>query len=378
MNRVQRRAARLRRDLVPVRHRLRGRASVCPVTHLAPLARLVGQVVERPLLPGNSIEPLVDGVEAYPAMLEAIAAARTSVMLASYIFDADGVGARFVDALDRAQRRGVAVRVLIDDVSCASRCIPRRSRLRRAGMPVGIFNPPFVPARLNAFNLRNHRKILVVDGELGFTGGMNIDRRYWGEAPAGVPRPALSPARPGGGAPCEVFADDWLFTTDEALRGAAVVSAARSPPAIALARGIEAGPDEAFERAALGDRRRAQRGAALGAHLSRPISSPTARSSPRSTPPRCAASTSTSCCPRRPTCRTCSWAMFGQLWQVLDHGCRSGCAPAPFDHSKLMVVDGAWTLLGSANWDARSLRLNFEFNVECYSVELGAHMDGLW
>ena len=48
-----------------------------------------------------------------------------------------------------------------------------------------------------------------------------------------------------------------------------------------------------------------------------------------------------------------------------------------FDHSKLMVVDGAWTLLGSANWDARSLRLNFELNVECYSVELGAHMEGL-
>jgi cardiolipin synthase len=51
--------------------------------------------------------------------------------------------------------------------------------------------------------------------------------------------------------------------------------------------------------------------------------------------------------------------------------------PGPFDHSKLLVVDGAWTLLGSANWDARSLRLNFEVNVECYSVELGARMDGL-
>src|SRR5205085_12630434 len=71
------------------------------------------------------------------------------------------------------------------------------------------------------------------------------------------------------------------------------------------------------------------------------------------------------------------WAVFGQLWQVLDHGCRVWARPAPFDHSKLMVVDGAWTLIGSANWDARSLRLNFEFAVECYSVELGAHLDGL-
>ena len=71
------------------------------------------------------------------------------------------------------------------------------------------------------------------------------------------------------------------------------------------------------------------------------------------------------------------WAMFGQLWQVLDHGCRVWTRPGAFDHSKLLVVDGAWTLLGSANWDARSLRLNFEMNVECYSVEFGAHMDGL-
>jgi cardiolipin synthase len=71
------------------------------------------------------------------------------------------------------------------------------------------------------------------------------------------------------------------------------------------------------------------------------------------------------------------WATFGQLWQVLERGCRVWLRPGPFDHSKLMIVDGAWTLLGSANWDARSLRLNFELNVECYSVELGAHLEGL-
>jgi cardiolipin synthase len=71
------------------------------------------------------------------------------------------------------------------------------------------------------------------------------------------------------------------------------------------------------------------------------------------------------------------WAAWGQLWQVLERGCHVWCTPGPFDHSKLMVVDGAWTLLGSANWDARSLRLNFELNVECYSVEFGARMEGL-
>src|SRR4051812_3944082 len=86
VNRVQRRAVRMRSRMV------------------------------RHLLPGNSIEPLVDGPNAYPAMLQAINAAKSSIAMASYIFDGDGVGADFVDALAAATQRGVEVRVLIDDV----------------------------------------------------------------------------------------------------------------------------------------------------------------------------------------------------------------------------------------------------------------------
>jgi cardiolipin synthase len=71
------------------------------------------------------------------------------------------------------------------------------------------------------------------------------------------------------------------------------------------------------------------------------------------------------------------WASRGMWWQVLERGCRIWLTPPPFDHSKLMIVDNHWVFLGSANWDARSLRLNFEFDVECYNVELGAHLDGM-
>ena len=62
-------------------------------------------------------------------------------------------------------------------------------------------------------------------------------------------------------------------------------------------------------------------------------------------------------------------------WQVLERGCRIWLTPPPFDHSKLMIVDGHWVLLGSANWDARSLRLNFELNVECYGREFAGAME---
>jgi cardiolipin synthase len=68
------------------------------------------------------------------------------------------------------------------------------------------------------------------------------------------------------------------------------------------------------------------------------------------------------------------WASRAHWWQMLEHGCRIWLAPPPFDHSKLMLVDDAWTLLGSANWDPRSLRLNFELNVECYDPALAGRL----
>jgi cardiolipin synthase len=68
------------------------------------------------------------------------------------------------------------------------------------------------------------------------------------------------------------------------------------------------------------------------------------------------------------------WASTALHWQLLERGCRVFLTPPPFDHTKLMVVDGVWTLIGSANWDPRSLRLNFEFNVECYDSQLAQSM----
>jgi cardiolipin synthase len=62
-------------------------------------------------------------------------------------------------------------------------------------------------------------------------------------------------------------------------------------------------------------------------------------------------------------------------WQVLERGCKIRLSPPPFDHSKLMLVDGQWALVGSGNWDTRSLRLNFEFNLECYSPHLAASLE---
>ncbi|HEY3076952.1 MAG TPA: cardiolipin synthase [Burkholderiales bacterium] len=376
VNRVERRAARMRRGMV--RHRTDAQFPPSePGTHFTPLARLVGQVVERPLLPGNAIDPLVDGTNAFSGMLQAINGAQTSVAMSSYIFDGDGVGAEFVSALAGAVQRGVEVRVLIDDVDARFSSSTAVKPLRKRGVNVAVFNPPLVPARLHALNLRNHRKILVVDGAAGFTGGLNVDCRYWKpEAPDQAFRDLHFRLRgPVVAQLMEIFADDWQFTTDEALRGPKWFPPLAQEGTVA-ARAIEAGPDESIERvrwAILGGLNAAQRSIKI--------------LTPYFIPDQTLISALDAAAlrgvevdiviPETSDLPHVHWAMFGQLWQVLDHGCRVWSRPGAFDHSKLLVVDGAWTLLGSANWDARSLRLNFEMNVECYSVELGAHLDGL-
>jgi cardiolipin synthase len=374
VNRVERKAARMRRRAP--RHRQISQQSGEPGTHFAPLARLVGEIGGRPLLAGNAVEPLMNGAEAYPAMLEAIGAAQRTIMLASYIFDGDGVGAQFVEGLAAAKARGVEVRILIDDVSSRFSWNSAAKPLARAGLRPGIFNPPLVPARLHAANLRNHRKILVVDGATGFTGGMNIARKFWRDGPELAYRDLHFRLRgPVVAHLAEVFCDDWAFTTGERLGGETWFPALEPAGGI-LARGIESGPDEAFGRvrwAMIGALNAAQRSVRIVTPYFIPDSaliSALNAASLRGIDVDVVT-------PQETDLPHVQWAAFGQMWQVLDHGCHLYLRPGPFDHSKLMVVDGAYVLLGSANWDARSLRLNFEFDVECYSVELGARMDAM-
>jgi len=377
VNRVQRRAARLRSSMVRHRADPLAVADEPSGTHLAPLARMLNNVMDRPLVAGNSVEALVDGAQAYPAMLEAIESARSSIMLASYIFNGDGIGAQFVDALARAAQRGVELRVLIDDVDARFTRNSAAKPLGRAGVRVGIFNPPIVPARMNAVHLRNHRKILVVDGAIGFTGGMNIDRRYWNpQAPNQAYRDLHFRMRgPVVAQLGEVFADDWQFATGEALRGAPWFVPLEAAGEV-LARCIDDGPDDSAEPlrwSIVGGLNQAQR----SVRVLTPYFVPDGALITALDVAAMRGVEVDIVLPARSDLPHVHWAAWGQLWQVLERGCRIWSSPGPFDHSKLMVVDGAWTLLGSGNWDARSLRLNFELNVECYSVEFGARMEGL-
>lgn len=338
-------------------------------------ARVVGEVTGWPLLVGNSVERLVDGDEAYPAMLSDIRSARATISFVSYIFEATGVGAEFVDALCEATERGVEVRVLIDDVGTRY-ARPRIHRvLAKRGVTVAKFLPALLPRTFTHFNLRNHCKIMVVDGRVGFTGGINIRQ---GCVLASDPKhptkdlhfrvcgPVVAQLQ-------ETFASDWAFTTGEKLHGEAWFPDLE-PQGQVLARGIVDGPDRTIN-----DLERVFLAAITAARRSIRIMTP------YFLPDRVllqalhlAAQRGVEVdiiVPEVGNLPVVRWAMWGHYRQVLRGNVRLWLTPPPFDHSKLLVVDSYWASIGSSNWDPRSLRLNFEFNLECYDDELAKSLE---
>jgi cardiolipin synthase len=341
------------------------------------LARLGEQVTGNPLLDGHRIEPLQDGDAAYPAMLAAIEAARASVTLVSYIFDNDAAGQAFLDALVRARDRGVGIRVLIDDVGARYTKPTMIRALRAAGVPVAAFLPTRVPRLYQYANLRMHRKILVVDGRTGFTGGMNIRVGHWfARAPVHPVRcvhfrvdgPVVADMQ-------RAFADDWAFATGERLEGVRWFAPPERHGSVA-ARGVPDGPDGDIDNILeilLG----ALSVATRRARIVTPYFLPDSEVLRALHVAALRGVDVEIVLPERSNVPLMDWAMTPQLSELIEKGCRVHVAPAPFDHSKLFVVDGVWSLIGSTNWDARSLRLNFEYNLECYDRELAAAVDAI-
>jgi len=239
-----------------------------------------------------------------------------------------------------------------------------------------LFLQRLTPGFLPFVNLRTHRKVLVVDGRLGFTGGMNVRDDFLardGGQPfmdlhARVEGPVVAHLQ-------SAFAEDWLFTTGEVLEGERFFPPIPSAGQV-VARGVTDGPDEDFETIRwllLGALATAERRVRIVTPYFLPDSALV-------TALNVAALRGVDVdivLPERGNLPIVQWAQTSQLWQVLDRGCRIWLTPPPFDHTKAMVVDGVWSLLGSANWDPRSLRLNFELDVECYDVDLAARVEAL-
>jgi cardiolipin synthase len=338
------------------------------------LVQLGDRVTQWPLLAGHEVDILDGGDRAYPAMLRAIDEATRSISLCTYIFDNDRVGQLFVDALERAVSRGVEVRVLIDGIGAQHSWRSVVGSLRRAQVPTAEFLPTLVPVWLPYLNLRNHRKILVVDGTIGFTGGMNLLEEYcWKMQPRHpkhdlhfrVRGPAVSYLQ-------RVFADDWAFCKGEILEGEGWFPPIEVVGEV-LARGVVDGPDDDRDNllnVILGALACAKSSVAIMT----PYFLPDARLLSALEVAALRGVQVDLLIPSENNHKLVQWASMTPVGQVVEGGGRVWISPPPFDHTKLMVVDQCWTFLGSANLDPRSLRLNFEFNLECYGRELASRL----
>ena len=319
--------------------------------------------------PGNTVDCFLNGDEAMPSMLAAVEGARHRIWLCTYIFEARGIGAEWVEALGRAVRRGVQVRVMVDDAGTRYSWPSVIAALERRGVMARRFMPNHLLLRLLTLNLRNHRKLLLVDGEVGFTGGMNIrEGNMLQRQPQHPVRdihfrvkgPVLLQMQ-------QVFIEDWQFCSGERLEVGQHEPAAQDGGGYAL--GIVDGPDEDLEvmPAALFA---ALSGARQRVWLLTPYFLPT--------PMLLAALKGCAArgvevllvTPQSNNIPPVGWAARGYYEGLIDSGCRVLESPPPFDHGKMLLIDRHWSFIGSTNWDPRSLRLNFEFNLACHDAGL--------
>ncbi len=333
--------------------------------------RISDAVTGRALEGGNRVTPLTDGDEAFPAMLRAIEAAQDTVYLATYIFETNSSGQQFIDALAAARRRGLDVRVLIDGVGEFYSWPLAGRLLRAAGVPVARFLPPhLIPPQLS-INLRNHRKILVIDGQTAFTGGMNLGDRHLRQIhPHGE---GVSDMHFGFDGPVAaqietVFLDDWAFSTGDHSGPA---PRARPLADGALCRTITDGPNEDLDRLVM-----ILVGAVSVARREIQIVTP------YFLPPRPLTAALQAAAlrgvqvdillPEKNNLPFVHWATQHMLGELVRWGVNVHYQPPPFVHTKLFVVDQQYVQVGSANIDPRSLRLNFELAVEIYDRALAS------
>jgi cardiolipin synthase len=367
INRVRRRARRLKGGARGGARRGEFGGSTHPMDRLAVA---VGAITGRETSPGEVVAILNCGDEAYPRMLEAIEGAKIGIRLATYIFRDDELGGRFIEALARAADRGVEIRVLIDGFGGGFLWSSAYHALRRRGVPAARFLHSLLPWKMPFLNMRLHKKSLLVDGEIAFIGGLNIGAENL---------IAANPKHPvrdvhfqvGGGLIRQIeqeFDDDWSFTTRQKPMRASRI-ADEEGNASAPARVIVSGPDQEVDKlvlvllSAIQTARRAIR-------IITPYFLPDEQ---LLTALQLASARGVDVDIVVPAVNNqflVAWALRPHIRPLLDSGVRVWRGPPPFDHSKLMTIDGRWSLIGSANWDMRSLRLNFEQCVEFYGTEI--------
>lgn len=344
--------------------------SMPPGKNLFPHAVIGQRLTGKGLTSCRDIQIYENGEALYPAMLEAIEQAEKRILLASYIFDSKKTGKSIAAALDRAQRRGVEVKVILDGLG-EYMYIPRIGHtLHRLGIDFVRFNPiTLIPPSLH-INMRNHRKVMIVDSKIGFTGGQNIGDHHLADAKDNSHSVRDIHFSLTGQIIDELewsFWKDWHYCIGDHNTPSFEPQHELNPESDIWTRLIMDGPNKDLDKLShliVGQVSAATKricimtpyflpaldlvGALIAAEL-RGVEV-------------------TVLLPRNNNIKLADWASRNSIRELLEAGVDIRYIEGTFVHSKLLLIDDKYSLIGTANIDPRSLRLNYELGVEVFSA----------
>lgn len=339
------------------------------------LTRLALRFGAFPRTCGNRVKFYHEGRPLFDDILEAIRSARHHIHMEYFIFRADELGSSFLDLLEKKAREGVEVRLLYDAMGSRRLRRPQFQRVRDAGGKISVFLPVSLLRRRIQVNLRDHRKITVIDGRVAFTGGFNVGDEYvgrnprfgfWRDTHMRIEGPAVAALQ-------QVFLEGWDFAADEKLGGDAYFPpvAADGPCDVQV---VPSGPDQEMKSI-----REVYFAAILKARRRLWIASPYFVPDAGLLDALCLAAylgvDVRLLCQYHPDKWIPLFAARYYWSQVLDAGVKVYQYTLGMLHSKVVLVDGEWASVGTANLDNRSLHLNFEVNCLLYSPDAAAELE---
>lgn len=327
----------------------------------------------------NQIDIMTDGYAFFPELLKDIAKAEHHIHLDMYIFEDDALGRLVADALIDRAREGVMVRVIYDDVGCWQVAHRFFERMREEGIEVAAYLPVRFPSFTSKVNYRNHRKLVIIDGETGYIGGMNIALRYvkgtgdqpWRDTMLRVKGGAVYGLQ-------RAFLIDWYFVDRTLITNRDYyppLSTFHSPPSTnnCLTQIVTSGPTNPYPEIMQGYVRMI-----LAAHRYVYIETPYfLPNEPVLFAIKTAAKAGVDVrilCPLRSDARFVEWASRSYLREAYEAGVKVYLYQAGFLHSKVMVCDDSITTTGSTNVDFRSFENNFEANAFIYDEGMAIRM----
>jgi cardiolipin synthase len=317
----------------------------------------------------NRLSIITDGVHMLDALLRDIADAKSAINVEYYIIKNDEAGRSLLSALTRKAREGLEVRLLIDAIGGRQFQEVHLAEFKAAGGRFAFFFPPKFKIFSRKWNYRNHRKLVVIDGEIGYLGGFNIGNEYLGRVKKfGYWRDTH--LRILGSAVHDMnarFILDWRFASKESLRIDRAYHSSAVGPGSTAVQIVTSGPDSSREEVKHGYLKMIS-SAKRNIYIQTPYFVPDVSILESLKTAALSGVDVRIMIPRMPDHMFVYWATYFYAGVLIDAGARVYVYDNGFLHAKTMAVDGEIASIGSANFDIRSFRLNFEGNAFIYDA----------